>query len=81
MKINIFKNGVKELNTAVNTYTVSWTRRYGHFSSDIEKMYQSFTNKAEAEEFAESIRRANELIGNTYDTKVTLTKSKNCLDS
>lgn len=80
MKINIFKKGVKELNTAVDTYTVSWIRRYGQFHCDIEKAYQAFTNKEEAEKFAESIRRANELIGNTYGTKVTLTKSKNRLD-
>lgn len=63
-KIHIFKKGAKELPTGVPTYVVKWTARYGLYSSDCETKYQAFTNKREAEEFADSLRRAHNLLGN-----------------
>ena len=72
--INIFKKETKQLTSGVDTWVVRWTKRYGEYSSCIEKCCQAFTNKNEAEDFADSIRRAHKLIGNTCysETKVTV---------
>lgn len=74
MIINIFKRGMKQLNSGVDTWVVEWTRRYGNFSGDTEQCYQAFIDKEEAEEFADSIRRAHKLIGNTSGTLVYVKK-------
>lgn len=63
--INIFKKGIRELNSGVDTWVVEWTKRYGQYHGDIEKCYQAFTDKDEAEEFAKDIKRAHKLIGNS----------------
>ena len=77
--INIFKKGTKQLNSGVDTYIVEWTRRYGKYSDEIAKCYQVFTDKEEAEEFADSIRRAHKLIGNTSGTTVYVRKQNHML--
>ena len=77
--INIFKKGTKELTSSVDTWIVEWTRRYGQFSNQTEQCYQAFTSKDEAEDFADSIRRAHRLIGNTSGTYVSVTKQKSGL--
>lgn len=77
--INIFKTGTKQLTSGVDTWIVEWTRRYGPCSTDTQQRYQAFTNKEEAEEFANSIRRAHKLIGNTSGTYVSVTKQKSGL--
>ena len=77
--INIFKKGTKELTSGVDTWIVEWTRRYGVFSNQTEQCYQAFTSKDEAEDFADSIRRAHRLIGNTSGTHVSVTKQKSGL--
>lgn len=77
--INIFKKGTKELTSGVDTWIVEWTRRYGAFSNQTEQCYQAFTSKDEAEDFADSIRRAHRLIGNTSGTHVSVTKQKSGL--
>lgn len=74
MIINIFKRGTKQLNSGVDTWVVEWTRRYGIFSGDTEQCYQAFTDENEANEFADSIRRAHKLIGNTSGTQVSVRK-------
>ena len=78
--INIFKKGTKQLTSGVDTWIVEWTRRYGQFHGDTEKCYQAFTNKEEAEEFADSIRRAHKLIGNTSGTYVSVKKQTHGLE-
>lgn len=77
--INIFKKGTRQLTSGVDTWVVEWTRRYGQFSGDTEQCYQAFTNKEEAEDFADSIRRAHKLIGNTSGTYVSVNKQKSGL--
>lgn len=74
--IKIFKKGNRELQTGVDTWVVEWTSRHGKYSGETKKRYQAFTDKGEAEAFAESIRRAHKLIGNTDcgETLVTVTK-------
>lgn len=74
MIINIFKKGFKQLHTGVDTWIVEWTRRYGRFSDDTEQCYQAFTDENEANEFADSIKRAHKLIGNTSGTRVRVYK-------
>ena len=79
--INIFKKGTRQLTSGVDTWVVKWTRRYDKWSDSIEKCYQAFTNKDEAEAFAEDIRRAHKLIGNTCwsETRVTVEHQKSGL--
>ena len=77
MILNIFKKGVTQLNTGIETWVVSWWKRSGPYSTDESKCYQGFTDKDEAYAFAESIHRANKLIGNTYHASATVTKQIN----
>jgi hypothetical protein len=72
--INIFKKGVKYLNSGVDTWIVQWTSRHGAFHDDTKQRFQAFTDKDEALEFANNIRKAHKLIGNTHGTMVTVTK-------
>ena len=65
--IDIFKKGTEELHTGVNTWVVQWTSRHGQYMTDTKKRFQAFTDRDEAERFAEEIRRAHKLIGNTYE--------------
>lgn len=71
--INIFKKGTQQLTSGVDTWTVEWTSRYGKFSDSTTKRYQAFTNKDEAEDFADSIRRAHKLIGNSCSSETQVT--------
>jgi hypothetical protein len=79
--INIFKRGTEQLTSGVDTWVVEWTRRYGVYSNDTEKCFQAFTNKDEAEDFADSIRKAHKLIGNSCwsETQVTVKQQKSGL--
>lgn len=77
--INIFKKGTKELHSGVDTWVVEWTRRYGKYSDDTEQCFQAFTDENEANEFADSLRRAHRLIGNTSGTTVTVKKQNSGL--
>lgn len=77
MFINIFKKGSEQLTSGVETWTVEWTSRHGHYSTDTKQRFQAFTDKKEAEDFADSIRRAHELIGNTCETVVRVYKNEN----
>lgn len=75
MFINIFKKGTRKLNSGVETWVVQWFKirnDYG-YGKAIER-YQAFTDKKEAEDFAESIKRANKLIGNDFKTVVRIEK-------
>lgn len=77
MFINIFKKGSEQLTGGVETWTVEWTSRHGAYSSDTKQRFQAFTDKKEADDFADSIRRAHELIGNTHGTRVYVYKNEN----
>lgn len=74
MFINIFKNRIRKLDSECETWVVEWTSRYGIYSHQTEQRYKAFTDEEKAKDFAESIRRANRLIGNTSQTRVTVTK-------
>lgn len=79
--INIFKKGTRELHTGVDTWVVEWTSRYGAYYTNEKQRFQAFTDKDEAEAFAEDIRRAHKLIGNTYGTGVYVRKQKSGLNA
>lgn len=75
MFINIFRKGTRKLNSGVETWIVQWFRiqnDYGYGKAI--KCYQAFTDKEEAESFAEIIKRANKLIGNDFKTMVRIEK-------
>ena len=82
--LKIFSKRDKILNTDIDTYMVSWYStkvdyRESSFA-DIKPHYQAFSDKEEAEEFANSIRRAHKLIGNRgYSAEVCVNKMKNGL--
>lgn len=79
--ISIFKKGTRELHTGIDTWVVEWTSRVGRYYTDEKQRYQAFTDKDEAEAFAEDIRRAHKLIGNTYGTEVYVRKQKSGLNA
>ncbi|MEM5592856.1 hypothetical protein AAHH67_15810 [Niallia circulans] len=63
--LNIFKKGHKTLTTDIETWVVRWNKRNGEFSNDYKEFAQFFTNKEDAEDFADSLRRATKLLGHT----------------
>lgn len=63
--INIFKKGSKTLTTDIDTYVVRWNKVYGKYIDEYQEYAQFFTSKEEAEEFADSLRRAIRLLGHT----------------
>lgn len=77
--INIFKKGHKTLTSDIETWVVRWNKRYGDFSGEYEKSAQFFTDESEAKEFADSLKRANRLLGHTarHLTKVVCKKVVN----
>ncbi|TCJ00448.1 hypothetical protein [Cytobacillus praedii] len=66
--LKIFKKGHTTLTTDVETWAVRWNIKYGEFSSDQKEVAQFFTSKEEAKDFAESLKRANKLLGHTCST-------------
>jgi len=52
---------------------VRWNQRYGEFSCDYKEVAQVFANKEEAVDFANTLKKANKLLGHTEST---LTKVK-----
>lgn len=78
--INIFKKETQQLNSGIDTWMVEWYCFKSRISiADIAPNYQAFANKDEAEQFADSIRRAHKLIGNSGHTTVSVTKMVNGL--
>lgn len=63
--LNIFKKGHRTLTSDIETWSVRWNKRYGDFSGQYKEVAQFFTNREEAEAFADSLRRATKLLGHT----------------
>lgn len=61
--INIFKRGYKTLTSDIETWVVRWNMVYSKY--DYKEVAQFFTNKEEAKEFEDALRRANKLLGHT----------------
>ena len=64
--IKIFTRKTKELTTDIDTWIVVWKTYKCHFSDGsypyVEQCYQAFTNKEEAEEYAEALNKAMQLL-------------------
>lgn len=63
--LRIFKKCHETLTTDIDTLVVRWNKKYGQFSDNYKEVAQFFTNKEEAQAFADSLRRANKLLGHT----------------
>lgn len=63
--LRIFKKGHDILTTDIETWVVRWNQRYGEYSGDYKEVAQFFQNKEEAKDFAESLQRANKLLGHS----------------
>jgi len=62
-------NATKEVD-GVQVYVVTWTSRWGSYSSNTNQEFEAFIDKDQAEEFAESIRKAFKLLRFTAENKV-----------
>jgi hypothetical protein len=64
--IKIFTRKTKELTTDIDTWIVVWNTYKYKFSDGthpyVQKCYQAFTNKEEAEEYAEALNKAMTLL-------------------
>lgn len=81
--LKIFKKGTTTLTSDIETWVVRWNRRHGEFLGEHKEVAQFFTDKDEAEDFADSLRRANKLLGHTCHklTWVKCERVQNGLDS
>ncbi len=77
--LKIFKKGYRELTSDVETWVVRWNQRYGEFFGDYNEAVQVFTSKEEAVEFANTLKKANKLLGHTENalTKVKIERMEN----
>jgi hypothetical protein len=66
--LKIFKKGHETLTTDIETWVVRWNKRHGEYSADYKEVAQFFSNKEEAEAFADSLRRAIKLLGHSCYT-------------
>ena len=68
---------VKEIVEQVDgahVWVVSWNRRTGDYSSDIGRVAKAFLNEDDANQFAESLEMAQELLQNTNDLRIKIEK-------
>lgn len=63
--INIFKKECKTLTSDIDTWIVKWYRATGGIYVKEEEVAQFFSDKDEAEEFVNSLKRAVKLLGHT----------------
>lgn len=68
--------GEKQELTAYETWSVRWYSRYGGFSGDTKPEMELFTNKEDADKFAEELRAAYKLIRHTSGTQVKVSKNE-----
>lgn len=74
--LKIFRKGHRTLTSDLEVWVVRWNQKYGRWSGDHKEMAQFFTNKEEAQDFADSLRRANKLLGHTCPTLTWVSCSK-----
>lgn len=55
-------------------WIVQWNSRFGEFSRDVVRTSIPFFSSEQAEEFAESLRKAHEHLRNTNDIKIEIIK-------
>ena len=57
-----------------HVWVVSWDARCGDFNSDIKRVAKAFLNEDDANQFAESLRMAHELLQNTNSLRIKVEK-------
>lgn len=68
---------VKEIVEQVDgahVWVVSWNARYGDYSQDTKRVAKAFLNEDDAQQFAESLRMAHELLQNTNSLCIEIEK-------
>lgn len=64
-------NETREIEVA-QLWEVRWKSRHGPYHSDVRPEVEAFPSRQAAEEFAESLRNAFDLVRHTSGTKVTV---------
>lgn len=57
---------------AYKIYEVTWLSRKGEYSSDVQPSIEIFPSREEAETFADILRKAHSILGNTNDIKINV---------
>lgn len=68
---------VKEIVEQVDgahVWVVSWDARFGDYGSDRKRVAKAFLNKDDANQFAESLEMAHELLQNTNSLRIKVEK-------
>ncbi len=68
--LKIFKQGVREIDSNIDTWVVRWHARYGSFSSETKEQVQVFTDYDDAVAFRHDLERATKLLKHT-ESKIT----------
>lgn len=66
---------VREVEDA-EVYLVSWTARFGEYSSDTKRVAKAFFSYDAAKQFAESLEDAQKLLQNTTKLKINIKKQQ-----
>ena len=67
------KEIVEEVDGA-HVWIVSWEARFGDYSQDKKRVAKAFLNEDDANQFAESLEMANELLQNTNNLRIKVEK-------
>ena len=67
------KEIVEQVDSA-HIWIVSWEARYGDFSKDTKRVAKAFLNEDDANQFAESLKMAQELLQNTNSLCIKIEK-------
>ncbi len=70
-------HNVKEIVEQVDgahVWIVSWESRYGDYSGDTKRVAKAFLNEDDANQFAESLEMAQELLQNTNSLRIKIEK-------
>lgn len=63
--LKIFRRGVRELNSDVETWVVRWTSAHGSILVERKEQVQVFTDYEEAKAFKSELERATKLLKHT----------------
>lgn len=64
---------VKEVDGA-NIWLISWDARTGDYSGDIKRVAKAFLHEEDANQFAESLQQAQDLLQNANNLRIKIEK-------
>lgn len=67
------KEIIEEVDGA-HVWVVSWNARCGDYSTDVKRVAKAFLNEDDANQFAESLEMAQELLQNTNNLRIKVEK-------